>query len=195
MIRKTVRRERAMLSETHYQQYSQAICNTVLSLPIFQSATHIAVYYPLGHEVSPLLLCNASNKQFYLPHIGDGHDNTMSYYPYQQGDTLIKNRYGILEPNITTLTAVSPDTLDLLIVPLVAFDQNCNRLGQGSGFYDRYLGQYQQHPNRPMFIGLAYEFQRVDTVPTNAQDIRLDCIVTEKTRYTLCAHSDTATPN
>lgn len=73
-----------------------------------------------------------------------------------------------------------PKTLDVIVVPLVAFDLEGNRIGMGGGYYDRFLKRYPKAQK----IGLAYEFQKVDEIPAEPHDIRLNAVVTEKQTYT-----------
>ena len=92
------------------------------------------------------------------------------------------NRFGIQEPACSPRHWVRAWQLDLILLPLVAFDESGNRLGMGGGFYDRSLAyrQSRTHSRRPRLIGLAHELQRVEQLATNSWDIPLDMIATEK---------------
>ena len=98
----------------------------------------------------------------------------MDFFEWSARSPLSVNRYGIPEP-------VSNKILfpDILLVPLVAFDKDLNRVGYGGGFYDRYIKKIQNYKNI-VKIGLAYSFQKVKLIPTNKSDIKLDYIITEK---------------
>ena len=98
----------------------------------------------------------------------------MDFFNWSKNDPLIINKFGIPEP--FTNKIIYPD---VLLVPLVAFDNKFNRLGYGGGFYDRYLKRIKKIKNI-LTIGLAYSFQEVKSIPINNYDIKLDFIITEK---------------
>ena len=98
----------------------------------------------------------------------------MNFFRWSIKDPLLINKYGIPEP--TSNKIVYPD---ILLVPLVAFDKNLNRIGYGGGFYDRYLEKIKKN-KKIITIGLAYFFQKVKKIPINKHDFKLDYIVTNK---------------
>ena len=100
----------------------------------------------------------------------------MDFYEYRTNDPLNVSRYGIPEP-IKQKKLVPT----ILLIPMVAFDKNCNRLGYGGGFYDRFL-EKNQNINL-IKIGLAFSFQKVNQLPVNKFDKKLDYIFTEKKIY------------
>ena len=87
---------------------------------------------------------------------------------------LVINKFGIPEP-ISEMVKYP----DVLLVPLVAFDKNFNRIGYGGGFYDRYIKKIRNQ-KKVLTIGFAYSFQKVKKIPTNNYDIKLDFIITNK---------------
>ena len=92
-----------------------------------------------------------------------------------------KSRLGILEP-LREKKTVNTDEIDLVIVPGLAFDKSGNRLGHGKGYYDRYLERCGENV---FFIGIAYDFQVLDTIPADAHDIKMNMIVTESRTYNI----------
>ena len=98
----------------------------------------------------------------------------MNFFKWSSNDPLIINKYGIPEPS--SFSSKSPD---ILLVPLVAFDENLNRIGYGGGYYDRYINKVNKY-KKIITIGLAYSFQKVKKISTNKHDMKLDYIVTEK---------------
>ena len=98
----------------------------------------------------------------------------MNFYQWSLKDPLTINKFGIPEPIANKI--VYPN---ILLVPLVAFDKNFNRIGYGGGFYDRYIKRISKI-KKIYTIGLAYNFQKVKKIPTNKYDIKLDFIITEK---------------
>ena len=98
----------------------------------------------------------------------------MNFYKWSFSDALKVNKYGIPEPQ--TKSIVYPD---ILLIPLLAFDKNLNRLGYGGGYYDRLIKKLSKE-KKIIKIGLAFSFQKIDKVPINAYDQKLDYIVTNK---------------
>lgn len=184
ILRKTLRAARLSLSSEKVLLHSRAIIATISALASYRHAHQVGCYFPVQNEIdlTPLILTAWNmQKKIYLPIISEHND--MDFYAYTQTTPLVKNRYGIAEPSQTANLSIAPQDLDLLLIPLVAFDANRNRLGQGMGFYDRYLSQYQKTKKRPITIGVGYELQKVTHVPTDTGDIPLDIIVSEKQVY------------
>ena len=98
----------------------------------------------------------------------------MNFYKWSTNYPLAINKFGIPEP-ISKMVKYP----DILLVPLVAFDKNYNRIGYGGGFYDRYIKKVKKS-KKVLTIGFAYFFQKVKKIPTNKYDIRLDFIITNK---------------
>ena len=98
----------------------------------------------------------------------------MNFFQWSINDPLEINKYGIPEPVSGKIVYPS-----FLLVPLVAFDKNFNRVGYGGGFYDRYIKKIKK-TKKIITIGLAYSFQKVNEVPINKHDSKLDFIVTNK---------------
>ena len=89
---------------------------------------------------------------------------------------LKKGAYGILEPKKLIANEVSEDQIDIVLVPAVACDQSCNRIGYGKGYYDRWLKKIPKKAR----IGLAYESQITGTLPKDKKDVQLGMVITEK---------------
>ena len=98
----------------------------------------------------------------------------MEFYKWFKNDPLLLNKYGIPEP--VNNNKVYPD---ILLVPLVAFDKDLNRLGYGGGFYDRYIQKISKI-KKVFKVGLAFSFQKLKNIPSNKYDKKLDLIITEK---------------
>ena len=98
----------------------------------------------------------------------------MNFFQWSINDPLSINKFGIPEP-----ISQKVKYPDVLLVPLVAFDQNFNRIGYGGGFYDRYIKKIRKR-KKVLTIGFAYSFQRVKKIPTSNYDIKLDFIITNK---------------
>ena len=132
-------------------------------------------YYPCNHEIDDLEILNFLRKKklkISLPKIKK--NNQMDFFEWLINDPLKINKYGIAEP--TSSKKVYPD---LIFVPLVAFDNQLNRLGYGGGFYDRYIHKILKLKNQ-IKIGMAFSYQKLNKVPVNDYDKKLDFIITEK---------------
>ena len=135
----------------------------------------IGGYYPFNYEINAMKILNKFEKQNYiitLPKIKKNFQ--MDFFYWSTQDPLLINRYGIPEPISDKVIYPS-----ILLVPLVAYDKNFNRIGYGGGFYDRYINKVKKI-KKIITIGLAYSFQKVKKVPINRYDIKLDYIVTNK---------------
>ena len=103
-------------------------------------------------------------------------DGIMEAYEIKGTDGLIKNRYGISEPDIHKSVLVPKNSIDTIIVPGLAFDKNGFRLGYGGGYYDRYLSEHPQCRT----MAVCHDLQIVDDLPAEEHDIRPDAIVSEE---------------
>ena len=135
----------------------------------------IGGYFPYNYEIDAIKILDKFENQEYkisLPKIKK--NSQMDFYNWSTKDPLTINKYGIPEP--TSDKIVYPE---VLLVPLVAFDNNFNRIGYGGGYYDRYIKKMKKN-KKIITIGLAYSFQKVEKISINKFDIKLDYIVTEK---------------
>ena len=101
-------------------------------------------------------------------------NNKMNFFQWSFNDPLLVNKHGIPEP--IPKKKVYPD---YLLIPLVAFDNNLNRLGYGGGYYDRYISKIEQ-VKRVVKIGVGFSFQKIKKLPINKYDKKLDFVMTEK---------------
>lgn len=182
-LRKPILNLRSTLSSKQQQQASHLIIQQTLRTHVFLRSQRIAFYIPHRNEVNTQLLIEKAfeyGKRCYLPILHPIKHNQMWFGAYQQGDVLKENYLGILEPNLAVAEKVAPWSLDLVITPLVAFDQQGNRLGMGGGYYDRTFSFLKSKQNRkPKLMGLAYHFQQLETIPAATWDIALDYVITE----------------
>ena len=135
----------------------------------------IGGYYPVNFEIDDLTLLRKFEKNKFkicLPVIKKNFQ--MDFYKWKFSDPLKVNKYGIPEPK--TRNIIYPD---ILLIPLVAFDKNLNRLGYGGGYYDRLIEKLSKK-KKIIKIGLAFSIQKVDKVPINIYDKKLDYVVTNK---------------
>jgi len=155
---------------------------------LFRNSQRIAIYMEHDGEMGVThLLSRILNhkKQCYLPILRPMLPSRLWFSEYRLGDKLIHNQYGILEPNTRIRKPTSTFALDLVLVPLVAFDASGNRIGMGSGFYDRTFAFIKSRSRwrKPKLLGVAHELQQLESIQPNIWDIPLDGIVTETHWY------------
>lgn len=175
-LRKAVRQKMAELPGEAVSASDAAILAAVLALPEYKRAPVLFTYCSIGREVdTQALICRAAQdgKKVALPVVLK--DGIMYYALVDQDDTLLAGRYkGIPEPGPEAVK-IAPGPEDLFIVPALCFDRDGYRLGQGGGYYDRYL------PGVPcLTVGLAREKLLMERVPREAHDRPVACLVTER---------------
>mgnify|MGYP006132483571 FL=1 len=132
-------------------------------------------YYPVNFEINILEFLEKleiKGVQLCLPIVKK--DNKMDFYSWSTKNLLKLNKFGIPEPE--QIKKVFPD---IILVPLVAFDSRLYRIGYGGGYYDRYIEKLSNKKNL-LKIGIAHSCQKINRVPTNKYDKKLDIIITEK---------------
>lgn len=139
---------------------------------LFRQASCVALYYSIPGEVQTAEFLEKwfKKKQLLLPLVVG---NDLRLLLYKGKDTLKPGAFGIPEP-VAQENSVPESTIDLIIVPGVAFDRGLNRMGRGKGFYDRLLATLQIPK-----IGICFDFQLQDTVPVEPFDRKMDMIITE----------------
>ena len=138
----------------------------------------IGVYYPIGSEVSTLDLIENLRKKKYKISLPVLENNfRMTFYEWNTKKPLKINKYGIPEP-----VKINKFVPSILIIPIVAFDANLNRLGYGGGFYDRFINKSEK-TKKILKIGLALSCQKINKVPTNKFDKKMNYILTENKVY------------
>lgn len=181
-LRSTLRKARKNLIADQVAAYSASICKQAAALINRTDASHIAAYYAFGNEVDLSTLMLSFETQHitgYVPIVLP--EFQMQFAPVNSLTHTSLNRYGIKEPQIDNAALVDASSLDAVLVPLVGFDEQCNRMGMGGGYYDRCFAQKRdQSVQKPLLIGVAYELQGVDNVHTEDWDVPLDYIITER---------------
>ncbi|MDX7986562.1 5-formyltetrahydrofolate cyclo-ligase [Xenorhabdus sp. 12] len=183
-IRKNVRQLRQNLSPEQQLQFAQQVAESALTHPKIQQADKIAVYLSFDGELdtSPLIQqLWRQNKQVYLPIIHPFSQHHLLFLRYSPESPLVRNRFNIEEPLLDVRHVLPVSELDIMFIPLVAFDSKGQRLGMGGGFYDRTLAKWQEQKFYP--IGLAHDVQLVETLPSEKWDIPLPEIITPRKRW------------
>jgi len=180
-IRQVMRERRRSLSVQQQSNASIGLARQLSNLPEFCHSKRIAFYLANDGEIDPSIamgIAESAGKQCYLPVLHPLKLNRLYFAQYKDGDPLVVNRFGIKEPCLKTARIAPPLGIDLILLPLVAFDRNGNRLGMGGGFYDRTLAQQKKLTR---LIGLAQSCQETDKIVHQPWDIALQAIVTENT--------------
>ena len=178
LLRKQLRAARGALSQAHIASGSMAICQQAEQL--LAGSRHIAAYYAFGNEVDLTTLISAlsaQNKQTYVPVVQPHFQ--MQFAPVDQNTPIALNKYGIKEPQIDESRLHNAMQMDAVLVPLVGFDEQCNRMGMGGGYYDRNFSHRLNASPPPLLVGVAFDIQCVTTVHAQPWDIPLDYVVTE----------------
>jgi len=172
-LRRTALRMRDGIPIEERAAASLIICRKIIELDLFLDARGVHVYLPFGSEVDIRPLIQLSwdmGKAVGLMRVMD--DGGSRQYRIEPSTEYRKTSLGILEP--LESEPFDMDACDLVIVPVLAADENCNRLGYGKGYYDQFLTQYP----RPA-VGVAFDVQIFDELPADELDIQLDGIITE----------------
>ena len=185
-LRQEMRQRRRELSHSERVHASVALAEQVAASRLFQTSERIAFYLPNDGEIDLQPLIEYAwqvNKQCFLPVIGPRNSRRLWFLPYNIEIPLQVNRFGIPEPvHHRGERQFKPHALDLILLPLVAFDKSGHRLGMGGGYYDRTLAflAHRRLWRKPHLLGTAYQFQQLETLPTQPWDIPLDGIATEQ---------------
>jgi len=158
------------------------VLESLESLPEFVIDANVAGYWAVRGEL-PLNLAVASltrrEQQYFLPVLGQARQ--LRFAEYREGARLQGNRFGIPEPEVPTEALQTAGDMDVILLPLLAFDRKGHRLGTGGGWYDSslaFLGN-EPRPARPLLVGIGYGFQEVEAVSIEPWDIDLDYVATD----------------
>lgn len=177
-LRNSMKEKRRLLSEYFIKIASSEISKKVLSHNSIITANNIMVYLSSFKEPDTFWLISELlnyGKKISVP-VSDVDTCTITPSFITSLDSLQKGPYGIYEP--TEILSVPINDIETVLIPGIAFSKNGDRLGFGKGYYDRFLSEFQG-----MKIGICYDFQIQDTIPTSSHDIKMDLIITEKRIY------------
>jgi 5-formyltetrahydrofolate cyclo-ligase len=181
-LRRAILSQRRKLPLAQRQLAATKITHYISNTSWFQHSKRIAFYLAKGGEVDPIPLMQCAwemGKICYLPVCHPLQSEPLWFIRYNPGEPLIENRYGILEPQLNRNKTCKPYTLDLVITPLVGFDQQGNRLGSGKGYYDKTFAYLRRrlHQKKPQLVGLAYSFQEAPQLEPQPWDIPLSRVI------------------
>jgi 5-formyltetrahydrofolate cyclo-ligase len=198
-LRRMLRNARRALTPSEQRKAAQGVYRQLAQHPLFRRAKHISLYLPTDGEIDPRLLLRAAQrrgKATYLPVLSAWPRTKMVFQRVRPGEKLLPNRFRILEPRTNVRRQRKVWALDLVLLPLVGFDDAGGRLGMGGGFYDRSLAYLtrRQHWRKPTLLGLAHECQKVERLVQASWDVPLAGTVTDKKWYIAQASLEPATP-
>ena len=179
-MRKRALDARRSLDDVQRRTASAKICDRIIHSHEFWSARAIACYLPTNDEVDPTQIIERAwraNKRVFVP-VTDTH-GAMSFCEVTPETVVTRNQYGIFEPVFGMF--IDAKSLDLVVTPLVAFDNDNNRIGMGAGYYDRcfHFLRMRRKWLKPKLIGVAFACQNVEHITPNPWDIPLYRVVTE----------------
>ena len=180
-MRRRLKERRRALTPMERMNAAQGLRASLERLPEFLTDERIAGYWacdgelPLNLAIAPRA---AQGQRLLLPLLAD--DGLLQFAPWQAGEPLYPNRFGIPEPESPT-ERYAPFQLDVVLLPLLGFERHGHRLGHGGGWYDRSFAflKQQPRPTSPLLIGVGYSFQEVETLIPEEWDVELDYIATE----------------
>jgi 5-formyltetrahydrofolate cyclo-ligase len=178
-LRGVLMQKRAEFSREERKGMDRDIAAGIIDSPLFKNASMLLIYAPLESEINLLPLAHVARKRglaIAFPRC-DKETNTMQFYILPEGQKLTPGAYGIPEPPEDAEVCI-PDERALCIVPALSYDLSGNRIGYGKGYYDRYLATFPG-----VKIGATYAAMLLKSVPTEAHDLPVDWLFTERGAY------------
>lgn len=181
-IRKKMLEKRISLDEEFLKISQKSFLKHLKEFPLYQSSKTIMLYMDYRKEASTNDILNFSlkcKKKIILPVTNDN----LRIVPYEltaEEGSLLTSKLGIREPNPLVCPRANPKEIDMVVIPGVAFDYKGNRIGFGKGCYDYFLPTLRSDAVK---VGLCYEFQRLENIPSEVTDIPMDFLLTEQRIY------------
>jgi 5-formyltetrahydrofolate cyclo-ligase len=184
-LRAEMRHRRRAVSEGERARMAQTLARRLGASLRVRRARRVACYLANDGEMDlgPVMaFLRSHGRQVFLPAL---HGKELWFLPFEPDTPLTPNRFGIPEPDVAPRTRCRARDLDLVLMPLVAFDGAGSRLGMGGGYYDHAFSYLRNRVawKKPLLIGIAYEFQRLQSLPSRPWDVPLNGVATEKQLY------------
>ena len=174
-IRKEILAKRNILSDKDINKKSDSIIKNLASY--IENVQNIMIFMDMKTEVKITKLLELyPKKNFFISKITNSKNREMKINKYNKNE-LILHKFGYYESSSNDF--YDEEILDVVIVPALAFDSKKNRIGFGGGYYDTFLEKVRKKNNKVLFIGVCYDFQIIDSVPTEKHDVTLDFVVGE----------------
>lgn len=180
-LRQHFRSQRNQLSVEQQNSAAKSSLQVCLESTPLSKVNTVACYLANDGELDPsaiIQFCWQQKIRVVLPVLDPQKAGHLVFVNYQPTSLMLTNTYGIAEPVATPTNTIALADIDLVLTPLVAFDQHGNRLGMGGGYYDRTLAPIRQHNLNTILIGLAHDSQQAEQLPVDGWDIPLQGIVT-----------------
>lgn len=174
-IRDEMKKMRRALSPAEIAAKSGLVREKLFSVPEIKRAAAVMTYISAFREVDTAKIIETlfcENKRVAVP-VSDTETETITPSYISSGRAMRKGAYGISEPDV--IVPADENDFDVIIVPGIAFDKSCRRIGFGKGYYDKLLCR-----TRAFKIGLCYDFQLLESIPSDSHDILMDMVITEK---------------
>jgi 5-formyltetrahydrofolate cyclo-ligase len=187
-MRRALRNRRNQLTLEEQRLAARKLAAKVVGMRLYRASQRIACYQPIDGEIDTSYIIehiHQMRKICYLPVISRLSHDRLWFAKNEVGVEFVRNRYGVLEPDVKSRDLVRARELDLILMPLVGFDDHGNRLGMGLGFYDHTLAflRLRNTWRKPYIIGLAYDFQRANGIEAGPWDVPLQSVVTDQAVY------------
>lgn len=183
ILRKELRQRRRVLSKSFKHRAAKRVMQLLMRSGWLKQGLRIGIYLAMDEEMPLANVIDAAQRlgcTLFVPHIINTRRRSMKFYPYHQHASLIVHRWGMKQLTRAT-TPCATQSLDIVLVPLVGFDDHGHRLGMGGGFYDRHFAFKRRAPTlKPKLIGVAFACQKISAIDAQPHDIQLDAIVTEQ---------------
>lgn len=180
-LRQLIRQRRQALSAEQQQSAAIALVRQFSTQPQLTKLQHIALYLSNDGELDTGPLIKSlwqQGKSVYLPILHPHKPGYLVFQQYRSDTPMISNKFGIFEPVLDATQLKALPEIEMIGLPLVAFDKQGNRMGMGGGFYDRTLANAVFCQPAPLLVGLAHQCQQVEQVPIESWDVPLNLVVT-----------------
>ena len=177
-IRKSLFKQGQLLPDKFYSDVDQRIQRTAVNELDIKSSKNNLMYFPYKKEMKLNLVIDEINKHsnnIYMPRIIS--EKLMQFNLLSSDSILKKNKYGIKE--IINEDYLEPHSFNTMFVPFVGIDKNGHRLGYGGGYFDRALENLNSHCQKPLIVGMGYDYQIVEDVFGESHDIKYHIVITE----------------
>ncbi|MCL7713090.1 5-formyltetrahydrofolate cyclo-ligase [Stenotrophomonas mori] len=177
-LRQQLRQRRRDIAPAARIAAAETLAARLLALPFAGVAGHVAGYWAMDGEIAlhRWQMQLPPRQTYCLPVL---HGRLLRFAPWQPGQPLANNRYGIPEPDVDPAQALRPEEMALVVAPLVGFDAQGRRLGMGGGWYDRSFAFRQRQAAPPWLVGVGFSVQQVPSLPARDWDVAVDALCTE----------------
>ncbi|WP_432408265.1 5-formyltetrahydrofolate cyclo-ligase [Wukongibacter sp. M2B1] len=182
-LREKLLKERKLMELQSVEKFSKRIMEKIIRLPEITESKVVMIYLSFKNEVDTnevIDWCFEQGKDVVVPYCVVENRQIIPCKLDVERKGLKKNKFGIWEPKKDSMVAVEIENIDSIIIPGVGFDENCNRLGFGGGYYDRFLAKRKK---KTPAIAICYQNQIVESVPIDSYDIPMDMVVTESNMF------------